>query len=172
MTIDKLKQLPFASIAALAPELEGLVTAAKKTVSDVEAAQLALQTFRTIGVRKQFIDKCNAQNKTTRGVLDEMPHKPGAQLPTTFADDFFIHDSREEPEDPTIESVTADIADLKQQLAEAEALLVELQAAAKQAAEEEKQDAELEAQIAAEEKQLEDRRIGLAALKAKRRRKK
>jgi hypothetical protein len=50
--------------------------------------------FRTIGLRKTFIDNFNALRKATYGKLLEMPHAyPKEHLPQNFAEAFFRHES-------------------------------------------------------------------------------
>ena len=80
------------AVAALAPRLFAVITAADLAVENLLTARQALKDFDAIGPRKDLIDGFNALCKTVHGELAALPHKhPEAMLPATFADRFFPH---------------------------------------------------------------------------------
>jgi hypothetical protein len=93
--IPSLQGSTTASVAALAPSLVAAVATADAAASALAAAEQALFDFDATGGRKQLIDAGNALRQTTYGQLAALPHQhPSANLPTTFADRFFLHASR------------------------------------------------------------------------------
>lgn len=141
-----------ASLKAMAPELADLLAVAADAMKAKAAAKQQNKQFRDVGERKQLVDELNAARKEIYGALAKLPHvQPG--LPSNFADQFFrretTDDAAEEPEE-TVESVTARIASLEEELKQEKARLEELKTE------------ETEAAKAA--KALEDDKAALAAL--------
>jgi hypothetical protein len=169
--IQPLKTSDVPALAQLGAEVEAAVASA----DEVLAARAALETessfFREAGNRKKFFDKVNAARKSIYGELATMPHE-NMGLPTGFADQFFRHDTaKDEADEPTVESVDAEIADLEQQLVEKKELRAKLQAEAEQAAKEEADEAakqaviaELQKVVAEGEQQAAEARAKLAEL--------
>jgi hypothetical protein len=99
---------------------------------------------RSDGALRAFVEKTNATRKAVCGALAKLPHEQ-AGLPPGFASQFFRRGPASEngPERaPTIEEVTARLAELTEETAENQARLAELEA---KAAEEAKAAAEAEA---------------------------
>ena len=165
--VGRIKELPFAPVSALAPELEKLVAAGQKTVADHKAAKAALDSFLTVGPAQQFTDKVNAQSHLTHGELGEMAHQSGSGLPKSFADSFFLHEHKEGVDAPTVESLTAKIADLTKQLAAAQAELAELNAEAAQKVAEEQRQAELEKEISQGQQAIDGKQKELDELQSR-----
>lgn len=126
---------------ATQPELLALAAAGDAAVSAGEAAATALQDaeanlakFELDGALKQLFDSYNALAAKTYGGLRAIVHdQPGLNLPQSWPESFFLHESRAAAP-RTIEGVKAEIEKRKAAVAELEALLVELEAK-KQAAE-------------------------------------
>jgi len=158
---DWVPTLSAATVPALKTLATTLAAAVKEADMAVEAqrqAERELVDFREIATCKALIDKVNAARKAAHGKLSEMVHtQVDANLPSTFAEQFFQRESRWTP--PTREELVRSIArneqlgaKLKQQLkeleereaavlkrrqeAEAATLRTDLQAAEKRAAEE------------------------------------
>jgi hypothetical protein len=82
------------ALAALAPRLAQLVARADSAVAAHQASTQALKDFDMLGPMKTLIDGYNAVRQTVYGRLAALPHEnPGAMLPATFADRFFLHES-------------------------------------------------------------------------------
>lgn len=132
-------------LEALIPELSAAMNEADTALSNRSAAESDRRQFRDIGERKLFIDKVNATLKQVHGELGKLQHEV-VGLPNDFADRFFRSDSSrsdaDEAEEPTIESMTAKIEELGEELKASQAQLAELQA---KKIEEEKAAAEREA---------------------------
>ena len=120
------------SLAALAPEVEAAVNAADATLALAQELSQKLKELRSDGARLALVEKTNATRKAVCGALAKLPHElPG--LPSDFASQFFRHrpSSENGPEPvPTIEDVTARLAELEEETAEKQALLAELKATA------------------------------------------
>jgi len=132
------------SLAALAPELESAINAADATLAVAQELSQKLKELRRDGARLALVEKTNATRKAACGALAKLPHEqPG--LPSDFASQFFRRgpSSESDPEPaPTIEELTARLAELAEETAEKQARLAELKA---QAAEEAKAKAEEDA---------------------------
>ncbi|MCK6592684.1 MAG: hypothetical protein L6Q76_34440 [Polyangiaceae bacterium] len=132
------------SLAALAPELESAIKAADATLTLAQELSQKLKELRSDGALRALVEKTNATRKAVCGALAKLPHEQTG-LPPDFASQFFRRGpaSDNSPERaPTIEEVTAKLAELAKETAENQALLAELQA---KAAEEAKAAAEIEA---------------------------
>ncbi len=120
------------SLAALAPEIKDAIEAADTTLALAQEHAQKLKEFRRDGALHALVEKTNATRKAVCGALAKLPHEqPG--LPSDFASQFFRHrpssENGSEPV-PTIEDVTARLAELAEETAEKEALLAELKATA------------------------------------------
>lgn len=132
------------ALSALAPELAGSIKAADATVALAQELSQKLKELRSDGALRALIEKTNATRKAVCGALAKLPHEQ-VGLPPDFASQFFRRGpaSEDGPERaPTIEEVTARLAELAEETAEKQALLAELQAKAE---EEAKAAAEVEA---------------------------
>jgi hypothetical protein len=132
------------SLAALAPEIEGAIKGADATLALAQELSQKLKELRSDGALRALVEKTNATRKAVCGALAKLPHEQ-AGLPSDFASRFFrrgpgSENDHERP--PTIEEVTARLAELAEETAENQALLAELEA---KAAEEAKAAAEAEA---------------------------
>ncbi|MFT3767436.1 MAG: hypothetical protein QM820_18440 [Minicystis sp.] len=154
--IPSLQKSPYPSLQALAPELEQLVVAADAADAARDGARQRNREFRDVGARRQFVDKLNAARKQLFGELAKLPFTNPA-LPSDFAERFFRSEAGyEEPEAPTVASVTSRIAEMEKALQAEKDLLAQLQgeaAAVEQAAAQQKAD---EAALAAVQKQMAD----------------
>lgn len=169
--VPSLKASSSAALVARGEKLEEKLTATDAALASVAVAEQAIRDFRAVGERRALIDHCNALRKATYGALSEMPHAhPEEQLPNTFAEQFFRHDTSRRAAKKLktsaaiaaqLEAKDAEIAELKEKLTkaladEAEAAKAKAQAEAdKQAiAEAKKAAAEAEAKLAALEAKL------------------
>ena len=161
--------------AATSPELKALATPLDSAIQSADAAVGALRTaeqqmtdFSEIGECKELIDKSNGTRKATRGKLAEAVHKnPAANLPTDFAEQFFLREVRlGTPNRPELLSRIArqeqQLTRLKQQLAELDERRVQAEKVEREA-----QAAALRGQVAAIDKRVEDERARAAALRSK-----
>ncbi|MCU0690294.1 MAG: hypothetical protein MUF54_02725 [Polyangiaceae bacterium] len=154
------------AIKAFEQQLTALVERAKAAVTDRAAKCQTTSEFRTIGHRQQYIEKLNAARKLLWGRLAEMQHThPG--LPSNFADQFFLHESRVEQPAPTVDSLTALIEGLTAQLRQAQTDLADLQKDAEDSEEQRKARAQLEAELAEAEKASAEQKARILALRAK-----
>jgi hypothetical protein len=153
------------ALVALAAEVEPLVERGRRAEALLSRAQRRNRDFRDVGMRKQFIDKVNAERKEAYGGLSKLPFQNPA-LSADFAGGFFYSEPPREEEE-TIDEVKTSIEALEAELAGLRARLQQLEdeaAAAAQAEQERLANAqaadELEAKAAELLKQA-------AALKAK-----
>ncbi len=112
-------------LAALVPEYESLMLLGKQAQERREAAATRNRHFRTIGRRKQFVDKLNAKRQETAGALAKLPFEH-PELPSDYADGFFAREAARDDE-PTIDEVKEAIVTLETRLAEQQALLKKLE---------------------------------------------
>lgn len=154
-------------LQAMAAELSSLVLAADKALSARSETQSQIRQFRDIGARRQLVDKINAARKKAAGDLAKLAiETPG--LRSDYGDSFFrAAPSADEVDEPTIDSVTQDIADLEAKLEAARDLLTKLMAAAAEAQKAATEKASAEAQLAELEKQEDELAKQKAALKKK-----
>jgi hypothetical protein len=147
--VKPLQTTPHPSLAAMLPELQTLLTQADQAVKAKEAAKQHNREFRDVGARRQFVDELNAARTGAYGELAQQPFtNPG--LPADFAEHFFPADPEaEEPEEDTIESVTARMAERDKDQETDRALLQKLKDEAAQAEKDAKQREEDEAALAA-----------------------
>ncbi|HZF55586.1 MAG TPA: hypothetical protein VE093_43530 [Polyangiaceae bacterium] len=127
------------SLAALAQELKDAIEAADTTLALAQEHAQKLKEFRSDGALHALVEKTNATRKAACGALAKLPHEQTG-LPSDFASQFFRRgpSSENDPEPaPTIEDVTARLAELAKETAEQQALLAELEAQAAEAAAEE-----------------------------------
>ena len=132
-------------------------------------AEHARKHFREVGERAQFINKVNAARKKVYGELAKLRFEV-VGLPGNFADRFFTHRKRKPKAtdaEPTVESVTETVAQLKAETSAQEQLLAEL---VTKAAEAKKKEEELKAEAAAVEA-LERQAAEALALAAKKKEK-
>lgn len=155
------------ALMAHAAEAGALHEAGKTASAQRDAAQAANRAFRDVGARKQFIDKLNADRKSTDGALAKLPFE-NVTLPQDFEDGFFLHEApREDEDEQTVETVKAAIVALKNELAEQEALLIKLEQEAADAAKEAQEALELDVQASALEAQAAELLKKAAELKNK-----
>ena len=103
-------------LAALAPVLTAALQAADDAVTAGRTAAQRLTDFTEVGECKTLVDKANALRKATHGKLAELVHKqPEASLPVSFADQFFLQESRWSA--PDRDEVAARLARSEQQCA-------------------------------------------------------
>jgi len=130
------------SLAALAPELEASIKAADATLALMQELSQKLKELRSDGALRALVEKTNATRKAVCGALAKLPHEQ-AGLPPDFASQFFRRGPGNSPERaPTIEELTARVAELAEESAEKQAQIAELEA---KAAAEAKAKAEAEA---------------------------
>jgi hypothetical protein len=157
------------SLKAMAPELEKLLAAADAAVKAKAAAKQQNKQFRDVGERKQFADKLNAVRKEVHGALAKLPHlHPG--LPPNFAAQFFRRETSDEDVEEqaaTVESVTARIASLDEELTQEKALLDDLKRQEAEAAKAKEAVEADEAALTAAEKELAETAQKIETLKAK-----
>ncbi|MBK9266572.1 MAG: hypothetical protein IPM54_43140 [Polyangiaceae bacterium] len=122
---DTLGKCGVPALAALAPEAATLVAAGEAARDEREKAQAANRHFRTVGQRKQFIDKLNATRKEAHGGLAKLTFEH-PNLPQDFADGFFYSEPVRDDEE-TIDEVKASIEDLEVKLEERRVLLKKLE---------------------------------------------
>jgi hypothetical protein len=118
------------TLIALVPELTAAMNEADTAITSRESAKSEKRQFRNIGERKEFIDKVNATFKLVHGELGKLQHEV-LGLPNDFADRIFRPDASSSDDDdgePTIESVTARMAELDEEMKANQALLAQLQA--------------------------------------------
>ena len=153
------------SLNALAPVLAAQVDTADKAQGMLDAASLALTTFREEGPRRVLIETINAKRKATHGALGEIAHSnPLLMLPINFADRFFRHEPRRKK--ATKKEVQARLDAAQGEVAALEAKLAKMESdeaaeAAKVAAEKEK---EKEQKLAAAQKKAAEAAQEIAAL--------
>lgn len=167
--LPTLKASPVPGLKALATPLEAAIKEADMAVEAQRKAERELADFAEIGECKALIDQVNAARKSTYGKLAELVHKkPEANLPSDFAEQFFLREARWSA--PTAAELERGIArteqlltrlkqqkqDLKerqdlllkrQREAEAEAVRTDLAASQKRAAEEQARAAALSARL-------------------------
>lgn len=147
---ESLERCPFPTLQALAPEVGAAVTEAQAAFKARDQAQSRMRMFRSVGERRQWVDRLNATRKETYGLLAKLPHEQ-LGLPSDFADQFFKTgparaeeeekepaEAEEEAEEETVERLEARIVALRDELATVEAKLAAAAAtaaAAKKAAE-------------------------------------
>lgn len=156
------------ALSQLGAEVEAAVAAADAAVATRSSLETSNTFFRETGNRKKLFDKVNAARQSTYGELARMPHE-NTGVPRGFADMFFRHESVRDEDQPTVESLDAEIAELEQQLAERRELRarlaaeVEREARAEEAAKQ-AEIAELEKTAAEAEQKAAEARARLAAL--------
>lgn len=160
---------PVPALKALAAPLATAIKEADMAVEAQRKAERELADFTEIGECKALIDQINAARKATYGKLAELVHKkPEANLPSDFAEQFFLREARWSA--PTAADLERSITRTEQQLArlkqqkqelkerqelllkrqreaEAEAVRADLAAAQKRAAEEQARAAALTARL-------------------------
>lgn len=161
---------PHAELQALHPVVETSVLEAEAAEAARGTARQQNRQFRELGERRKWVDRLNAARKQLHGVLAGLPHQhPG--LPSSFADQFFIKESRhessdaEEPEE-TSASLRAQAEAVREALARIEARIVEVEAAeaaAKRRAEARAANAALLAEMDRAAAELEHKRALLRA---------
>jgi uncharacterized phage infection (PIP) family protein YhgE len=147
--VTSLETSPFPALQAMAPELVTLIQAGQDAIQKRTNAQAAIRQFRDVGARRQLFDAVNGARKSAEGALTKLAiDTPG--MPRDFSSRFFRSAAAEQDqEDPTIDSVKEEIADLESKLKAAQDLLTKLEADAQ--AEQAQQ-----AQAAADAKALAD----------------
>lgn len=108
--------------------LEAAVAKADQAITAEAETERAVDDFREVGERKNFVDRFNALRKVTFGKLAEMVHMhPEYNLPRDFPEQFFLRERR--PRTPTIEGVQETIDRLERELARQQELLSTLEEA-------------------------------------------
>ena len=142
--VDSLTTSPFPALQAMAAELVELITRADTALAARAEAQARIRKFRNVGARRQLFDTVNVAKLAieTPGLSSDYP-------------DHFFRSAPESPEalDPTIESLTEEIADLELKLVAARAQLTTLEEAAVNAKKEAEERAADEAKLAELNKQ-------------------
>ena len=106
--------------------IEQAITATDADVAARARLEQEGRDFRTIGARKELIDRFNALRKATYGKLSELPHaNPKEHLPRSFAEAFFRHESTPRATPTTSEEVKKQIEAQKAQVAALEAKLTQ-----------------------------------------------
>ena len=157
----------FPALQAMAAELDLLIAAADKALASRTDTQNQARKYRDVGARRQLFDKVNAGRKKAYGDLAKLAiETPG--LLSDYPDGFFRSAPvADDISDPTVDSVTQDIADLDAKLVAAKEQLATLQAAAAQAQKLADEKASDEAQLASLDKQAADLEKQKATLKQK-----
>jgi len=146
--VDSLATSPFPALQAMTGELTELIARADMALTARTTAQASIRKFRQVGARRQLFDTVNGARKKADGELATIAiETPG--LSSDYPDHFF-RSAPESPEalDPTIESLTEDIADLKLKLVTAQNQLIALEEAAVTAKKEAEERAADEVQLA------------------------
>jgi hypothetical protein len=146
--VDSLTTSPFPALQTMAAELVELITRADIALAARAEAQARIRKFRNVGARRQLFDTVNVARKKAEGELATLAiETPG--LSSDYPDHFF-RSAPESPEalDPTIESLTEEIADLELKLVAARTQLTTLQEAAVNAKKEAEERAADEAKLA------------------------
>ncbi len=153
------------TLKALGQELVPLIQQADQTISARTSAEAAFSQFKDIGERSQLINKINAALKSVYGALAAMPHN-NPTLPSNFADGFFLRErvKGEVPEEPTVESVEEEIAELSAALDEKQKQLEELKVKREQAEQKQAAKAAAKAKMAHLELEMAEKQKELAAL--------
>ena len=114
-----------AALKACGQELGGVVQEADEASKRLGKAQKALDKFKEIGPRKEFVDQLNALRQATHGQLAEMPfNQPGLKLLRDFPMRFFLRDTSNRK--PTMAEVEQTVLRLREQLKRQEELLTRL----------------------------------------------
>lgn len=160
--VDDLGKSPQPTLQAMTAELVDLIDAADQALAARTDAATQNRSFRDVGARRQLFDKVNAARKAADGDLAKVAiQTPG--LSTDYPTRFFRATPVEDAvADPSIESVTQEIADLTGKLDAANKLLADLQAAAAKAKEEEANRQADEAALAA----IQEAKVKLAKQEA------
>lgn len=123
--LDLLASSPHPELKAHHAELEKLVKAGRQAEQDARKAREALETFNSIGERKQLIDKLGVQRDSTyHSLIDLHNQNPGAGLPADFAETFFIREPGRT--EPTLDSIEQNIDRLTAELQKQQSLRAEL----------------------------------------------
>lgn len=166
--VDPVKMSPYADVAALGPEFEQLVAAAKVAEDARKASADQVAQFCVLGEGAAFTAKLNAARKAALGQLAEMPHKLiGEGLPNDFAEEFFLPVyPRTAKKGMTEKEIADEISRREEEIAELKQELADI-AAAKAAEElEQAKDAEDEAAIAEAQKVADEAVAKAKAMKA------
>ncbi len=153
------------ALKALGQELVPLIQQADQALSAKTTAEAALSQFKDIGERSQLINKINAALKSLYGALAAMAHN-NPTLPSNFADGFFLRErvKGEVPEEPTVESVEEEIAELSVALDEKQKQLEGLKAEREKAEQKQAAKAAVQAKMAQLELEMAEKQKELAAL--------
>lgn len=172
--LDAMRTWPPSLLASANATLQEVGAKIAATVKEADAsitaellAEQQLTDFRVSGARKALVDKFNALRKSTHGALAKFAHEhPEKNLPSSWADSFFRHESA--PRVPTLEELERKIT-----FAEAELTRLKVQrdqiVAAQDAEEKVRQDAErtaTKAALSAAEEEAAEIAKKVAALKA------
>lgn len=154
------------SLAAMLPELTGLVDAGQTASKARGDLKQKIKQFREVGERRQLVDHVNAVRKELHGVLAKYAlETPG--LPSGFADRFFKpgepgDDAPEEEE--TVDALATAVKAMEEALLEKKALLAKRIQDAEDAANKEQAKAETLAKVAALNQDIEEKQKEAKAL--------
>jgi len=155
-----LERTTIPQLVALKPSLEVALKEGDAAQKAQQSAAADEQHFFDLGDCKSLLDQANALRKLTYGKLSELLHtRPEANLPSDFAELFFLRESRWTPQ--TKAQLEKGIARTEQQLADLLAREQRTESARKQAAA-----AAVRAELAAVEKRAAEEQARVAALKA------
>lgn len=145
--VDTFASGKFPALQALATELEARITVADTASAARTAARVRNRQFRDVGARAQIFEKLNVGRTTVQAALTKVGlETPG--LSPRFASRFFRSTPTAAIPDPTIETVTDELADLQSKIDAAKKLLEDLKAAqadeAKAAADRQRKETQLE----------------------------
>jgi hypothetical protein len=167
--VPSLQASPNQALVTLAATLQKLVADADAAVAAKAAADQALKDFDTLGPKKALVDAYNVLRADAYGKLAQIPHaNPQASLPSTFADRFFLHDTRVSEmarHDP--KTVQTRIDTKKKEVAALEADLAAAKAAEQKHADEVKQAQQDAAELAQAKKEAAAARQKVRDLKTK-----
>jgi hypothetical protein len=154
-------------LVALKPSLEAALKEGDAAQKAQQSAAADEQHFFELGDCKSLLDQANALRKLTYGKLAELLHaKPEANLPSDFAELFFLRESRWTPQ--TKARLEKAIARTEQQLARQRQQLADLQAREQltESARKKAEAAAVRAELAAVEKRAAEEQARVVALKA------
>lgn len=163
--VKPLKESEHEVLKALGAEVESATALAVEAAKKKAAVDLEIKMFREVGDRKKFIDTCNATRKLAYGELAKLAHE-NDNLPSNFADSFFLHHVSEE-EEVTMESVQERIDELTDELEEQKELLAQLKEEQEARAKAEAEEAAQRAALADLEKIKVEAEKKAAAIRAK-----
>jgi hypothetical protein len=142
---------PDTTLQNIGKRLAAAIEAADAATSELSEAKSTNHAFRTLGERKQYVDRVNALRKKTYGEISQLPvDRPELSLPADYAEQFFK---------PVVQQVENDLDTLSSQelvalIAEKESDIADLRARLKDVVEAEDAEAKRNAERTAKAEEL------------------